>query len=302
MCIILCKATYTCQSVQFTTLLITANRTEFSQAQRQILIWTRGILINHTVVRTVHRFQEVLLSFFGCMNRLEWILTIFSIVTGSYIQQLVTNRRSNNLLIIVTCLNTAQEFLQTQTQCSTFRQPHRQAFTYCIREHEQIHFLTDFAMVTFLGFFQNNQIFIQHLFLRESNTVDTRHHLAVFMSTPVSTGYRHQFDSLNRRSSHQVRATAQIRKSTLRISSNVTIFQFRDQFTFISFSTITEFCQCIRFWNTFSHNSFFLCYQFCHFSLNRRKVRFFNSSLTRIHIIVETVFNGRTNTELNTRI
>ena len=302
MCIILCKATYTCQSVQFTTLLITANRTELSQAQRQILIWTRRIFINHTVVRTVHRFQEVLLSFFGCMNRLEWILTIFSIVTRSYIQQLVTNRRSNNLLIIVTCLNTAQELLQTQTQCSTFRQPHRQSFTYRIREHEQIHFPTDFAMVTFFGFFQNNQIFIQHLFLRESNTVNTRHHLAVFMSTPVSTGYRHQFDSLNRCSSHQVRATAQIRKSTLRISSNVTILQFRDQFTFISFSTITEFCQCIRFWNTFSHNSFFLCYQFCHFSLNHRKVRFFNSSLTRIHIIVETVFNGRTNTELNTRI
>ena len=76
-------------------------------------------------MRTIHRFQEVLLSFFGRMNRLERIFTIFCIVAGSDIQQLVTDRGSDNLLIIVTCLDTTQEFLQTQAQRSPLRQPHR---------------------------------------------------------------------------------------------------------------------------------------------------------------------------------
>ena len=81
MSIILSKATYTGQSVQLTTLLVTAYCTEFSDSQRQIAIRTRRVLIDHTVVRTVHRFQEVFFSFFRSMNRLECVLTILRIVS-----------------------------------------------------------------------------------------------------------------------------------------------------------------------------------------------------------------------------
>ena len=85
------------------------------------------------------------------MDRLERILTVFCIVTGSHIQQLITDRRSNYFLVVIAGLDTTQELLQTQTQCSTFRQPHRKSLTYCFREHEQLHFLTDLTVVTFLG-------------------------------------------------------------------------------------------------------------------------------------------------------
>ena len=84
--IILCKTTHTSQSMQLTTLLITANSTKFSNTQRKILVRAREVLINLAVMRAVHRFQEIFLTFFRSMNRLECILTIFSIVAGCHIQ------------------------------------------------------------------------------------------------------------------------------------------------------------------------------------------------------------------------
>ena len=72
-------------------------------------------------MRTVHRFQEIFFPFFGCMNRLERVLTVLGVVSGSDIQVLVANRRTHYFLIIITGLDTAQEILQTDTQGSTFR-------------------------------------------------------------------------------------------------------------------------------------------------------------------------------------
>ena len=197
-------------------------------------------------MRTVHRFEEVLFTFFRRMNRLERVLTILGIVSGSDVQQLVADRRTHYFLIIVTGLNAAQELLQADTQCSTFRQPHRKSLAYRIGEHEQVHLLADFTVVALLGLFQQYEILIQHFLLRESDTVDTCHHLAVFLSPPVSTGNGSQLDSLDRRGSHQVRTTAQVGKRTLRIRSDVTVFQFGNQLTFISFAVIAEHLQGIR--------------------------------------------------------
>ena len=50
-------------------------------------------------------------------------------------------------------------------------------------------------------------------------------------------------------------------------------------------------------------NQFFLLgSQFSHFLFNGRQVTFLNHSLTRIYIIIESVFDSRTDTELNARI
>ena len=255
--IILCKATYTSQSVQLTTLLVTTYRTEFSNTQRQVTVRTRRVLVNHTVMRTVHRFQEVFFAFFRSMDRLECIFTIFCIVTWSHIQQFVTDRRTHYFLIVITCLNTTEEVLQTDTQGSTFRQPHRKSLTDCIREHEQIHFLTNLTVVTFLGFFQHYQIFIQHFLFRESDTIDTCHLFAVFLTSPVSTSYWQQLNSLNRSSRQQVRTTTKVGKRTLSVCTDVTIFQFRNQLTLVSLTSVTKHFQGIFLWNALA-NQFFL--------------------------------------------
>ena len=179
------------------------------------------------------------------MNRLERVLTILGIVSGSDVQQLVADRRTHYFLIVVTGLNAAQELLQADTQCSTLRQPHRKSLAYRIGEHEQVHLLADFTVVALLGLFQQYEILIQHFLLRESDTVDTCHHLAVFLSTPISAGNRSQLNSLDRCGSHQVRTTTKVSKCTLGISRNVSVFQFGDQFTFVCFATIAKHFQSI---------------------------------------------------------
>ena len=223
-------------------------------------------------------------------------------MSGSDIQQLVTDRRTHYFLIVVTSLDTAQEVLQAQTQCCTFWQPHRKTFTYCIREHKQFHFLTNLTVVAFLGFFQHSQIFIQHFLFRESNTVNTSHLLTVFLSSPISTSYRKQLNSFNRSCAHQVRTTAQVGKCALCICSNMSVFQFRNQLALISFASFTEHFKRIFFRNALTYQSFFSGSQFFHLFLNSRQVTFLNHSFTRIYIIIETVFNGRTDTKLDTRI
>ena len=157
-------------------------------------------------------------------------------------------------------------------------------------------------MVAFFGFFQHFQIFIQHLFLRESDTINTCHLFAVFLTSPISTGYRKQLNGLDRCSRCQVRATTKVGKRTLCISSNVTVFQFRNQLTFICFTSFSEFLQSVFLGNAFAHQSFFLGCQFCHFCFDNRQIRVLNGSFSRIYVIIETVFDSRTDTKLNARI
>jgi hypothetical protein len=56
MSIILSKATYTGQTMQFAALLIPVNSPELCIPDRKILIGTRLGFIDFTVVRTVHGF------------------------------------------------------------------------------------------------------------------------------------------------------------------------------------------------------------------------------------------------------
>ena len=75
----------------------------------------------------------------------------------------------------------------------------------------------------------------------------------LFVTPPVSTGNTHYFNSLQIRSVRQVRTTAQVGKRPLRISCDLTVFQFADKFCFIFFASVTEHFQgiCLRYVLTF---------------------------------------------------
>ena len=210
--------------------------------------------------------------------------------------------RSHYLLVTETLLDALQEVFQTETECCTLRQPHRQTLTYCFREHEEFHFLTDLTVVTLLGLFHQCQILIKHLLLRERNTIDTSQLLAVFLTSPVCTGYCCQLDSLDRCSTEQVRTTAKVGERTLSISSDCTVFQFRNQLTLVSFATVAEHLQSICLRDFLTNECFLLGSQFSHLLFDSSQIAFLDSCFTWIYIIVETAFDSRTDTELDTRI
>ena len=210
--------------------------------------------------------------------------------------------RSHHLLVAVFLLDTFQEIFQFQTQLRATRQPQRKPCSHCCRECKQFQLFTYLTMVAFLGFFHQCQIFVQHLFLWESNTIQTNQLFTLFVTTPVSTGNTHYFNSLQIRSIRQVRTTTQVGKRTLRIGCNLTIFQFADKFCFILFASVTEHFHSISLRNILAFDFLFLRYQFEHFCFDSRKITFFDNCFTRIHIIIEPVFNSRSDTELNAGI
>ena len=78
--VVLCKGTYTCQSVQLATLLIAEHCTKLGDTQRQILVRAWLTCEYLAVVRTVHRLEHILLVLLWCVDRLESILAIMSVV------------------------------------------------------------------------------------------------------------------------------------------------------------------------------------------------------------------------------
>ena len=165
--IVLSKRAYTGKSMQLTALLITINGTELSYTQWQVLVraWFAGK--NLTVMRTVHRLEHVLFILLGSVDGLEAVLTIMGVVSRGHIKILGTNVGSDNLLITEALLYLAEHILQAQTQVGTLGEPHGKSLAHTVGEEEELHLLTNLAVVAFLGLFKHNEILIEHLLLGE---------------------------------------------------------------------------------------------------------------------------------------
>ena len=99
-----------------------------------------------------------------------------------------------------------------------------------------------------------------------------------------------------------MRPSTQVRKRTLCIGSDRTVFQLTDKLCFILFTSIAEHLHGIRLGNVLTFDLFFLGYQLKHLSLDSSEITLFDHGLARIHVIIETVLDRRTDTEFNTRI
>ena len=210
--------------------------------------------------------------------------------------------RSHYLLVTIFLLDTFQEIFQLQTQLRTAWQPQRKTCSHCCRECKQFQLLTDLTMVAFLGFFHQYQVFVQHLLLREGDTVKTNQLFAFFVATPVCTGYAHYLNGFQVRGIRQVRTAAEVCKRTLRIGRNLTVFQLTDKLGFIFFTSVTKHFQRVSFRYILTFDLLFLSHQFQHFSFDSRKIAFFDNSVTRIHVIVESILDSRSDTELDAGI
>ena len=223
--IILSKCTNTSQTVELTALLITEHGTELGDTQRKILVRTRLAGVDLAVVRTVHWLEHILLILLRSLDRLECILAIVSIVTRCYIETLAADTRTDNLLIIIRLQERTKQLLQAEAELSALWQPDRKTLTYTLREHEEFHLLTDLTVVALLSLLENNQVLIEHLLLREADTVDTGHLLALGITAPESTSHTCNLHSLDKTSVQQVRTTAKVGEIALGICGDGTILQ-----------------------------------------------------------------------------
>ena len=82
----------------------------------------------------------------------------------------------------------------------------------------------------------------------------------------------------------------------------MSVFQFRNQLALISLTSLTKHLQGIFLGNAGTDQCFFLCSQFCHFLFDSRQVTFLDHCISRIYIVIESVLDSRTDTELNARV
>ena len=248
MSVVLGEGTNTCQAVKLATLLVAEYSTELCDAQRQIFVRTRLACEHLAVVRTVHRLEHILLVLLRCVDRLESVLAVVSVVARCYVKALATDTRSDNLLVVVRLKHLAEQLLQAQTQLCTLSKPDRQTLTYTVREHEEFHLLTDLAVVALLSLLKHEEILVKHRLLRERDTVDTCHLVALCIATPERTGYARNLHSLDSTSVHQVRTTAEVGEVALCVCRNCAILEvFLDMLALVLLTVSLELSKSLCF-------------------------------------------------------
>ena len=255
--------------MELTALLITEYSTELCNTQRKILVRTRLTSVDFAVVRTVHWLEHILLILLRCLDRLECILAIVSIMTRCYIETLATDTWTDNLLIVIRLQERTEQLLQAQTKLCTLWQPDRKTLTYTLREHEEFHLLTNLTVVALLSLFENNEILIEHLLLRETDTVDTGHLLALGITAPECTSHTCNLHCLDKTSVHQVRTTAKVGEIALGICGDGTILQvLLNVLAFVGLTVSLKLSESISLSHLLANHRLVLLGKFHHLSLN----------------------------------
>ena len=100
-----------------------------------------------------------------------------------------------------------------------------------------------------------------------------------------------------------MRTAAEVGEGPLRVGRDMPVFKVVNQFALVVLTPLAELLERIGFGDGFLHQLFFARTQLHHLCLNSGEVAILNHlSLSGIDIIVETILNSRTYTELNTRI
>ena len=100
-----------------------------------------------------------------------------------------------------------------------------------------------------------------------------------------------------------MRTAAEVGERALRISGDMAVLQFGDQFAFICLPLVAKSLEGIGLGDGLLHERFFLRTQFHHLVLNGGKAGVVDDhALGGHHVIVESVLDSRSYTELDTRI
>ncbi len=221
---------------------------------------------------------------------------------GSHIKFLLSDMRSDYRKVSVFLLDLAEEILQTGAQFRSLGKPQRQTSPHLRGESEKFQFLTYLPVIPLLGLFEKFQIFIEHRFLGECDTVYAGEHLVLLIPPPVCTGDRGEFYGFDDRRVAEMGSAAQIGEIAVRIERDGPVFEISDKFAFIFVTLFGEGLHRLFLGNFPTHETLLRPGQFHHLVLYLLQVTLHQCHTGNIHIIVETVLDGRSDTEFDTRI
>ena len=246
--------------------------------------------------------EKELLALLRGMDRLERVLAVLGVVSGSDVELLAADVRGHNLQVAVLLLDALEEVLELEAQLRPAGKPERQAGADGWREGEEFELLTDLAVVALLGFLEEGEILVEHLLLREGDAVEARQLLAFLVAPPIGPSHAQDLDGLDVGRVGNVRPTAKVGERALRIGRDGAVGQLADQLRLVDFAPVSEELQGVGFRDVGPADGFLLAHQLGHLSLDLGEIAFLDDRLARIHVIIEPVLDGGADTELDAGI
>ena len=199
-------------------------------------------------------------------------------------------------------MNLSPVIQQCVFQNHALRQKEREARARLIH-HEQPELFTEFSVVALFRLFHHGDISFQLVLLCKCRRIQSCQHLVVLVASPVSACKAHYLKCLAHiLCAHQVRACAQIHKFSLAVKADFLAFrQILYQLYFIGLIFFLHQCDSIFSGLCKALNLQILFDDFFHLCFYLFKIVACQRSL-KLHIIIKTVCNRRTNCQLCRRI
>ncbi len=299
--VVLREAAHARQSVQLARLLVTVNRAELRQTHGQLLVRTGLRAVDFAVVRTVHRFEQVLLALDRGVDGLERVLAVFGVMARGDVELLVADVRGDDLLVAVLLLHVAQELLQPVAQRGALGQPQRQALPHALREAEQLEVLAQLAVVALLGLLHHLEVLVEHRFLGERDAVDARQHLVLLVAAPVGSCYGGELQRLDVTRIGDVRSAAEVRERAVGIEGDGAVLEVRDQLDLVLVALLGEGPERFGLGDLAADELLLVAGELLHLLFDSRKVGL-GDRRRGIDVVVEAVFDGGADAELDARV
>ena len=298
MCVVLCKAADTHQTMKLTGFLMAVNQSQLAHTKRQITVRTWFRLVYKDTTWTVHRFDREIFFIDHCCVHIFFIMIPMS---GCLPEMSAQHDRSCDLYISRFVMDLSPIIEKCIFQYHTFREEERESRS-LVPHHKQTKFFSESSVVTLLCLFQHCEVFIQFGFFRKCGSVNTLQHFILLASAPICACKTCQFKCFYRFCCHQMRSCTEIGKFSLRIEADHCIFrQILDQLYLIWFFFFLKICDCFRtrFCKLLDRKRLF--YDFFHFCFDLFQILLCQRSLT-VNIIIKSICYGWSDRKFCVRI
>ena len=160
----------------------------------------------------------------------------------------------------------------------------------------------ELAVVAFLRFFEQHQVFVEHTLLGEGDAINTGELLVVLVAAPVGTGDVQELDRLDDGGIAQMRAAAQVGEGTVLVKGDGAVLQVADQFALVLVALLGIFLERVRLGDVHPDEAFSAAGQLDHLVFNFLEVGLHELPVAQVHVVVEAVFDGRADAELDAGI
>ena len=156
-------------------------------------------------------------------------------------------------------------------------------------------------MVALLGLFEEDKILIEHRLLREGDSVDSGELLALLVTTPVGTGDGGQLDGLDDLGVAKMRSAAKVGEMTVRVVGDGAVGKLIDQLALVLVTGLLEVLESVGLGHVLTDEVLLLARQLKHPLLDLGEISVGDLTAAQIHVIVESVLDGRSDAELDAR-